>query len=182
MVWEIPEIGSSMPSPSFHSVNKTHLVRAANLFIAHEARGCMPYVRRHTLKPTVIYAISWTAFDAKGLTNFKKDLIKDILLIRWLDELHVRIWVNFNKLLFYHLTIFPFSLSSCSPARPQSAEPGFKRSLVFQAWGPSSLGKSMPNPIRSSPARGNSPFRPESPMRMRHRAVDCVSPLVSQCF
>ena len=52
-----------------YNTNKTHLVRAANLFTAHEARGCMPYmrVRRHTLKPKVIYAVSRTAYDAKGL-------------------------------------------------------------------------------------------------------------------
>ena len=31
----------------------------------------MPYVRRHTLKPMVIYAVSRTAYDAKGLTLFK---------------------------------------------------------------------------------------------------------------
>ena len=32
-------------------------MRAASLFTTHEARGCMPYVRRHTLKPMVIYAV-----------------------------------------------------------------------------------------------------------------------------
>ena len=51
LVWEIPEIVSFRPSPSFYNANKTHLVRAANLFTAHKTRGCMPHVRRHTLKP-----------------------------------------------------------------------------------------------------------------------------------
>ena len=67
MVWEIPEVISSRPSPSFYNANKTYLVRAVNLFTAHETRGCMPYVRRHTLKPMVIHAVSRTAYDTKGL-------------------------------------------------------------------------------------------------------------------
>ena len=64
---------SSRPSPSFYNTNKTQLVRAANLFTAHEAGGCMPYVRWHMLKPMVIYAISRTANDAKGLTCIFKE-------------------------------------------------------------------------------------------------------------
>ena len=58
---------TSMPSPSFYNANKTHLVREANIITAREAMGCMPYVRRHTLKQMVIYVISRTAYDAKGL-------------------------------------------------------------------------------------------------------------------
>ena len=85
MVWEIPEIVSSRPSPSFYNSNKTHLVRAANLFRAHKTRGCMPYVRRHTLKPMVLYAVSRTAYDAIGLNVDFWKLFK-FIYVSWKEQ------------------------------------------------------------------------------------------------